>query len=124
MKKIFLLMLVLAIIGCTDAFADGTALATGNVTAASSSLYGGPDTTAAASSTEGILIGKLSTNVILGAAYDANGYAINTKHTQGDKAYGTADDATALYVTTLGTGALTAAPSASDFSAFSSWTEL
>lgn len=72
---------------------------------------GGPATDAS--------IGKLSTKVGLGWNTGANGYAINTQHQQGTKAYGTSHDSTSIYVldaTTIGTAV--AKPGASDSSAF------
>lgn len=74
---------------------------------------GGPATDAS--------IGKLSTKVGLGWNTGANGYAINTQHQQGTKAYGTSHDSTSIYVidaTAIGTAV--DAPSASDSSAFGS----
>ncbi len=123
MKKLIAITALLLFVASGTSFA--AALTTGNVTAGEGlQLFGGPDATAAASSTEAVLIGKMSKGVRAGVAFDSTNYAVNTKHDNGDKAYGTADDSTAIYNTTLGTGALTAAPSASSNSAFATWTEM
>jgi len=69
-------------------------------------------------------IGKLSTKVALGWLNDANAYSINTQHQQGTKAYGTAFNSTSIYVTDVTVGAAVDEPSASDSSAFNSWTTM
>ena len=127
MKKIALIVLLLSIFISSNVLAEALT-AGGDITAEGGEQgYGGPDATAAASATERILIGKLSTNVYLGVNYGSLGYAIDTKHEQGDKAYGTAADATAIYVTTLGKGVLGTVgsfPTAADYTSFNAWTEL
>ena len=74
--------------------------------------------------TEAILIGKMSKGVSAGANYDDLSYAMNTKHTSGTQAFGTADDSTAIYRTNIGTGVLTAAPTSNSNTAFATWTEM
>ena len=59
-------------------------------------------------------ISNLSTNVLIGAEYSATGYAIDTYHTSGTKAYGTAYDSTAIYWLELGVGGTLVAPTSSD----------
>ncbi len=56
---------------------------------------------------------KFSTGVYGGAEFSATGYAVDTYHKSGTKAYGTAYDATALYFKDLGTGATLTAPASS-----------
>lgn len=66
-------------------------------------------------------LGKLSNAVKLGANYDTTGYAIATSHLKGAKTFGTSHNATNIYaVETL----QTAAPTATDSSAFSTWTAM
>jgi hypothetical protein len=67
-----------------------------------SNVYG--NTVAATAGTA--LIGKTSTNVGLGWSTNTGGYALETQHTSGTKAFGTASDATSIYqapVVTVGT---------------------
>ena len=118
MKKTLIVALVLA--SClisANAFAV-TALASGNVSAT-----GGLElvaTTPAAAT-----IARMSTNVTVGATYSSTGYAIDTYHLSGTKAYGSAYDSTALYFQDLGVGATLTAPSSSLCSeAFVSWTKM
>jgi hypothetical protein len=59
------------------------------------------------------LIGKTSKGVVLCGAYSATGYALSTYHTQGTKQYGTAYDATAIYVKDVGVAATITAPTSS-----------
>jgi hypothetical protein len=49
-------------------------------------------------------IAKTSKNVRIGAQYSGTGYAINTFHQSGTKHFGTAYDATAIYVNDVGAG--------------------
>lgn len=68
------------------------------------------------------VIGKLSASVMLGAAYDATGYAITTQHLKGTKTFGTSHDSTAIYSNdTL----VADAPGQSDSGAFGTgWTAM
>lgn len=109
MKKIIILNIA-ALFVASVSFAAGTQI---SFTTAGQKVVGtgGPATDAS--------IGKLSTKVGLGWNTGANGYAINTQHQQGTKAYGTSHDSTSIYVldaTDIGTAV--AAPGASDSSAF------
>lgn len=122
MKKILSLIALLTFAMTGSAF--GAALATGSVTASDGlSIYGGSSAAVAAGATK-VLIGKTSKGVRAGARYITTGYALNTKHDSGTKAFGTAHDATAIYTTETGVGALTTAPTAADYSSFSTWTAM
>ena len=106
MKEKMIIMLVVALtLFSSSAFAE--ALATGEVT----TIAGGQ---LSATSPAALDISNLSTNVVIGATYSATGYAIDTYHTSGTKAYGTAYDSTAIYWLELGTGGTLTAPSSSD----------
>lgn len=59
------------------------------------------------------LIGKMSKGVVLCSAYSNQGYALATYHTQGTKEFGTAYDATAIYVKDVGAAATITAPTSS-----------
>jgi ABC-type xylose transport system permease subunit len=59
------------------------------------------------------LIGKTSKGVVLCGAYSSTGYALASYHTQGTKEFGTAYDATAIYVKDVGTTATITAPTSS-----------
>ena len=117
MKKTMILLLVVTLtFVSTSVFA--AALATGNV----STIAGGE---LVATSPSSQTISKLSTNVIVGAQYSSTGYAIDTYHTSGTKAYGTAYESTSLYWLELGVGGTLTAPSSSDSEeAFGSWNEM
>lgn len=119
MKKTMIIMLVAALTFISSsAFAED--LATGGV----STVAGGQVSATAPAALD---IANLSTNVLIGAQYSATGYAIDTYHTNGTKAYGTAYDSTAIYWMELGTGGTLVAPSSSDSAeAFptSTWKEM
>ena len=122
MKKIVAITALLLFVVSNSCFA--AALASGAVTAGDAlTIYGG-SSAAVASSNTAVIIGKTSKGVRMGAAYNTAGYSINTKHDSGTKAFGTAHDATALYTTEVGTGALTAGPSAIGYTAFQNWTAM
>lgn len=122
MKKIIALSALFLMVFSSTSFA--AALASGSVTTSDGlTVWGGLDSTVAASATA-VLIGKTSNGVYFGANYTNTQYAIATKHTQGTKSFGTAHDSTAIFTTEVGTGALSAAPSASTNAAFASWTEM
>jgi len=120
MNKIIVITALLLFVICGSSFA--AVLATGGLTNEGDQIYGGSD--AAAALTDNSLIGKLSKGVIAGVDFDNLGYAMNTKHTQGTQAFGTADDSTAIYRTTLGTGVLANSPGTNDNTAFAAWTEM
>ena len=122
MKKIIAITALLLFVACGSAFA--AAMATGGISNEGDSIYGGPDVASAADADESILIGKMSKGVSAGANYDVLSYAMNTKHTSGTQAFGTADDSTAIYRTNIGTGVLAAAPTSNSNTAFATWTEM
>lgn len=67
------------------------------------------------------LIGKMSKGVVICASFSSTGYALATYHTNGTKEFGTAYDATAIYVKDVGAAATITAPTsstASDAAAF------
>ena len=73
------------------------------------------------------LIGKNSTGVGTGWDTSAIGYAINTQHISGSKAFGTSYDSSAMYQLSVGTGTATAAPGTTDSGSFPSangWTSM
>jgi hypothetical protein len=119
MKKTMIIMLVVALtFVSSSAFAE--ALASGDV----STIAGGQ---LRATSPANLDIANMSTNVVIGAQYSGTGYAIDTYHTSGTKAYGTAYDSTAIYWMELGVGGTLTAPSSSDSAeAFpsSDWNEM
>jgi hypothetical protein len=119
MKKTMIVLLALSVCFLAgNAFAAGGSLSSGSVT----DLAGG---TLHATTPAGADIGKMSTNVIVGATYSSTGYAIDTYHNSGTKAYGTAYDSTGIYWTDLGTGGTLTAPSSSAASeAYSGWTRM
>ncbi|KAB0666896.1 hypothetical protein F6V25_05650 [Oryzomonas japonica] len=62
------------------------------------SLYGGKTGVTISPGAAGTtLIGKTSTGVGLGAITDTPGYALETQHKNGTKAYGSAYDSTSIY---------------------------
>ena len=106
MKKTMIIMLVAALtLVCSSAFAED--LASGSV----SSVKGGQ---VSATTPAALDIANLSTNVVIGATYSGTGYAIDTYHSNGTKAYGTAYDSTAIFWQELGVGGTLTAPSSSD----------
>jgi hypothetical protein len=117
MKKTMIVLLALSVCFLAgNAFAE--TLSSGGV----STVAGG---TLHATSPAGADIGKMSTNVIVGASYSATGYAIDTYHKSGTKAYGTAYDSTGIYWKDLGTGGtLTAPTSSAATEAYSGWTRM
>ena len=122
MKKIFIITSLLLLVA-SSAFA--TALTAGGVTGDEGlSIYGGSSSAVASSDTASTLLAKCSKGVRAGANFDSTHYAINTKHDSGNKAFGTSYDSTAIYNSDLGTGALTAAPTAMNSTAFTTWTEM
>jgi len=122
MNKIIVITALFLFIVSSASFA-ATITATGGLTAEGDQIYGGPDGAAALTSDN--LIGKLSKGVIGGANYTSVNYALITKHTSGTMIFGSADDSTAIYRKTVGTGALGETPSADNNTAFATdWTEM
>ena len=75
------------------------------------------------------LIGKTSTGVGFAWKTDPNGYAIETQHKSGTKAFGTAADATSIYqatVTTVGTSFVPSSwnTGSTTFSGDTNWTTM
>ena len=58
-------------------------------------------------------IAKTSKNVVLCGAYTSTGYSLASYHTSGTKEFGTAYDATAIYVKDVGASATITAPTSS-----------
>ena len=106
MKKIIALTAMLMVIS-TSAFAAEIAFA---ITDIGKSLNATADSTL---NLPAALIGKMSKGVYLGASYSATGYALSTYHQNGTKQFGTAFDATAIYVNDIGAAATPVAPSSS-----------
>ena len=122
MKKI--IMLIALITFAAAGSVSAAALASGSVTSTDGlSIYGGLDATVAASATA-VLIGKTSKGVKAGVNYTETTYAINAKHNSGSKAFGTAQDSTAIYTTELAVNATLSAPSAADTTSFATWTAM
>jgi hypothetical protein len=100
MKKIILLI-ALVMLYATSASAV-TSAASAALTWGGSNVYGN---TVAGTQSQ-VIVGKTSTNVGLGWSTSTGGYALETQHASGTKAFGTAADATSIYqtpVTTVGT---------------------
>jgi hypothetical protein len=119
MKRSVILVLALAMcFFAGNAFSEE--LTTGDIsTIAGGQLLGGVGSTA------GTPLAKMSTNVLIGAAFDSSGYAVDTYHTSGTKAYGTAFDSTALFWQELGVNGTLTAPTVSDGTAFDTgWTKM
>lgn len=95
-----------------------TDLATGGVSAAGVEIKG--------QRTGGTVqsLGKLSNNVKLGATYNKDTYAFDTKHDSGTKQYGSSAGDTKLYYLDVAKTFVLTAPNASDSTAFTSWTAL
>ena len=104
--------------------AMAAALTTGSVSSPSLQVFGGSGTADAASVTTSTMIGKLSKGVSLGVNYSSTGYALDTKHTSGNTAYGTSNDATAIFKSEIGLTATLTAPSTTDVSSFAAWTAM
>jgi hypothetical protein len=91
MKKITLLIALVMLYATSASAATpaaATALAWGGSTVFGNTVAGTVGTA---------VIGKTSTNVGLGWSTSTSGYAIETQHLSGTKAFGTAADATSIY---------------------------
>ena len=93
MKKIFVLALVLLLSSAALSFANTGAPTSGD---AGKTLYGGVGA-APTGSSDGTLIGKLSTGVYVGWASDTLGYILTTQHVDGNRSFGSAHNATAIF---------------------------
>ena len=132
MRKVIILN-ILALFVASSAFATESAATAGidfTTPATGLSLWG---SSAAVSVTTNvpaagtILIGKNSTGVGTGWNTSGLGYAIETQHISGSKAFGTSYDSSAIYQidVTKGTAVSTSGPSATDSSSFASgWTTM
>jgi len=69
------------------------------------------------------MLGKLSTGVTAKIKFDPTAYALSTKHTSGNKVFGTANDSTAIFFTTVSTDTIEDLLK-SDNTAFNSWTSM
>ena len=123
MKKILVIIASLTFAFSGAAFA--AALASGSVTTTDGlQIFGGISAADAASTTTSTMIGKLSKGVKLGVNFTSAGYAVNSKHGSGNTAYGTSNDATAIYKSEIGLSTALTAPSTADVSAFATWTAM
>lgn len=93
MKKIFVSTLVLLIASVALSFANTAAPAPGD---AGKSLYAGV-ASAPTASAGNTLIGKLSTGVYAGWNTTSLAYILTTQHVDGNRAFGSSHDATAIY---------------------------
>jgi len=96
MKKICVMCVLLMFASAGMAFAASA------TTAGGQAVYGAPDASDTVDATA-TSIGKLSNNVNAGWALDTTdpvgqGYAIDTFHSSGSQAYGTAHDSTSIYM--------------------------
>jgi hypothetical protein len=69
-------------------------------------------------------IGKLSNNVAADFNYDSTSYAVTTKHKNGTKEYGSSSGDTKLFYKEYTAAQTPEAPSASDSTAYNSWSSL
>lgn len=114
MKKTTILAALLIASFSVSAYAAD--LASGSVSSAGVSIYGGATAAAAQGATSPL--GKLSTGVRLGVNFSPTSYALLSKHDKGSKIMGTANDSTAIYYIESPQGALTATPSQPNNTAF------
>jgi hypothetical protein len=125
MRKVIIIN-VLAIFVASAAFATSAATGSIDFTTGGKGLYGGKSGVTLAKGQAGTtLIGTTSTNVGVGWITGTGGYAINTQHLNGTKAFGTSYDSTAMYQKDVTKGTAVTQPSATDSSSFSSgWTTM
>lgn len=95
MKKTVILASLTILVTSSVAFGAPATIASGAVSAEAGAVIRGGATEAAAD--VAAIMGKMSTGVKLGAAYDTGGFAVWTKHKNGSKIFGTAHDSTAIY---------------------------
>ncbi|GFE58463.1 hypothetical protein [Geobacter sp. AOG1] len=123
MKRILAITASLSLAFAGTAMA--AALTSGSVTTTDGlQIFGGISSSDAASTTTSTMIGKLSKGVKFGVNYSNTGYAADTKHNSGNTAYGTSNDATAIYKSEIGLATALTAPSSPDVSSFNSWTAM
>jgi hypothetical protein len=131
MRKVIIFNL-LALFVASAAFAanDGSSnQASFTVGTTGLSLFGAPTTIGTITNGQGpagtILIGRNSTGCSVGWDTALGGYAINTQHQNGSKAFGTSFDSTAIYQTDVVKGVAVAVPGQTDSGAFGSgWTTM
>lgn len=108
MKKFRIILIAVAVLSLIAVSAYGTQTISGMYTFSGSTMTFSP-----------------STNVAIIGLANQTQYAAASKHLNGDKQYGATSTSTTLYATTLAAGtALPTAPTASDSTAFSTWTAL
>lgn len=123
MKKILVITAAISLAFSGSAMA--AALASGSVTASDGlQIYGGISAADAADANTSTLIGKTSKGVKAGVNFTSTQYALNTKHNSGNTAYGTSNEATAIYKSEIGLTTALTAPTAADVSAFATWTAM
>jgi len=125
MRKVIIIN-VLAIFVASAAFATSAATGSITFTTGGKGLYGGKSGVTLQKGIAGTtLIGTTSTNVGIGWNTSTGGYAINTQHLNGTKAFGTSFDSTAMYQKDVTKGTAVAQPTTSDSGSFSSgWTTM
>ncbi len=117
MKKILLIVSVIALtIPLVAGMSFGATIAAGT-TQGDIESTGNPQCTISLSK-------NVSFGYTPGSASNAQSYAIQSYHTSGNKAYGSASDTTLIYWSTDTSGTDVGAPSAADSSEFSSWTPM
>jgi len=119
MKKRCIVLFAAAMLFSSGAVYAADLTASGDVTA-----NGGVEVTGTKTGGSTSSIGKLSNNVKLGVRYDTQTYAFTTKHSMGSKKYGSSSGDTKLFYLDEDKTVDLSAPSASDSSAFTSWTVL
>lgn len=120
MKKYILLTIVFF------ALTVGPAMATELAATTTGDGANGGETLAATTPAAGD-IAKMSKGVRLAANYDGQGYAMVTKHNNGTKQYGSADDSTAIFSEVVDKTAAPETPDAASntfFSGGDGWTSL
>jgi hypothetical protein len=129
MRKVIIFNL-LALFVASAAFAAPGAQSQADFTIGTTGLSlwganGAPAFTGNAPNAGTILIGKNSTGCSTGWDTANGGYALNTQHQNGSKAFGTSYDSTAIYQTDVVKGTAVAQPGATDSSAFGTgWTTM
>ena len=117
MKKYFLLLIALLALNAGNAFAGATVAASDNPTGGGGELQ--------ADAPANATISKMSKGVYVTAITSSTGYSLYTAHTNGDKAYGSAHDSTALFTQAYTPGSDLATPGAVGAVEFATgWTAL
>lgn len=95
-KALFVAALMLAISAASVMADNGSAdLTTGTASNAGATVFGGSTSTIAKNQTNPLV--KFSTGVKGLANYNTGGYSVFTKHGNGSKVFGTANDSTSIY---------------------------